>query len=1023
MTVPAHLRDQTREPATASRIMAVLGPTNTGKTHYAIERMLAHRSGMIGLPLRLLAREIYDRVCAEKGPEAVALVTGEEKIVPRAPDYWVCTVESMPLDIETECLAVDEIQLCADLDRGHVFTDRLLRARGKFETLFLGAETMRPVIHRILPHANFITRTRYSDLAYTGEKKLTRLPRRTAVVAFSAEAVYGIAELIRRQRGGAAVVMGALSPRTRNAQVALYQSGDVDFLVATDAIGLGLNMDVDHVAFAALEKFDGHATRPLRAQEIAQISGRAGRYRSDGTFGVTADAEPLEPAIVEQIENHRFDPVKTLQWRNSNLDFTALGSLIRSLEAMPSAKGLVRVREADDLAALKILSEDADVKACAGGTAGVKRLWEVCQVPDFRKVSRDEHVGLLATIYGHLMGHHERIPAEWIEGNIARLDNTEGDIDAIAQRIAGIRTWTYISNRSDWTENAAEFQERARAIEDKLSDALHERLSQRFIDRRTSVLMKRLRAEDDFSAVIGENGECLVENEYVGRLEGFRFAADPRALGIHGKALRAAALRGLQGEIAQRAYQLATADAKDVTLSEHGKLWWNGSVVARLMRGPHVLTPRVELLADEQLTPTARARAQDRLETWVRDHIKAQLAPLLALKTASEAEGPDSLKGPERGMAYRLAETLGSLPRAAISNEVRALQPEARTKLRALGIRFGEFSIFMPGLLKPQPAQLKALLWAIHAGLAEIPATPSAGLTSAPSDAGIPDDFYEAAGFRNLGPRVVRLDMLERLADLIRPQKPPPKGKPPLPISAPAPTPAPEPAAGETAPPPAPEAPETPAEAPAPVEIVQSDAQSPPPAEKTQETPTEPPVPPAAPKGFPISPAMLSLLGCGAPDMEGVLKALGFRAFVENAPDGTSTLLFRPRNRADVPRRFEKKEPRRPDQRPHRPQEPSKEAQGRPQEPRPPREPREHDKERPRLDKRPGPRRERFQRAEEFTRQEGAAPRENNRRPNAENAKPKPQAAPPPREKKREREVKIDPDSPFAALANLRKPQ
>lgn len=880
MTLSHHERQMAAtaaEKPRVSRVTAVLGPTNTGKTHYAIERMLSHRSGMIGLPLRLLAREVYDRVVAQKGADAVALITGEEKIVPRAPDYWVCTVESMPLEIETEFLAVDEIQLCADHERGHIFTDRLLRARGTHETVVMGAEAMRGVIQRLVPHTNVVTRPRFSDLAYIGERKLTRLPRRSAVVAFSADAVYAIAELIRRERGGAAIVMGALSPRTRNAQVALYQSGDVDFLVATDAIGMGLNMDVDHVAFAALEKFDGHATRPLRAEELSQIAGRAGRYRDDGTFGVTAGAAGIDANLVEQIENHRFDPIRTLQWRNANVDFATVAALIKSLEMPAPAKGLVRAREAGDLAALRLMISLEQVSRLAVAPAAIKRLWEVAQVPDFRKSAIDEHARFLTQIYLHLMSDTGVLPADWIAGHVARLDDIEGDIDLIAQRIAHIRTWTYAANRPGWLADSAHWQERTRAIEDRLSDALHEKLSQRFVDRRTSVLMKRLRADEDFTAAVGENGECTVEGEYVGRLEGFRFVADPRASGLEGKALRQAALRGLQGEIAARAYRVANADDKEITLSEHGKLWWDGSAVGRILKGPSILKPRVELIADDQLTPTARARAQGRLETWIADHLKRGLAPLLKLNEAAADTGIEKLEGPARGMAYRLTEALGAIPRNEVANEVRALEPDARAKLRKLGIRFGEFSVFMPALMKPGAAHLKALLWAVHEGLADIPPPPPAGVTSAASDAEIPKGFYEAAGFRVLGPRIVRLDMLERLADVLRAKREPkPQAKPD--------------AKAEAKPEAAPSASSAEASAPA----------SPEPAAETPSPETASSAPDArSPRGFAITPDMLSLLGCGIEDMEGVLGALGYRAFEERAADGTAQRLFRPRNRRD----------------------------------------------------------------------------------------------------------------------------
>ncbi len=772
-----------RLPHSDERVLAVLGPTNTGKTHFAIERLLAHRTGMIGLPLRLLAREVYDRVVAAKGADAVALVTGEEKIVGRAAQYWICTVESMPVGLGPEFLAVDEIQLVTDPERGHVFTDRLLHARGLSETLFLGAETMRPIISKLVPHAQFVTRPRFSDLAYTGSKKLTRLPRRTAIVAFSANDVYAIAELIRRQRGGAAVVMGALSPRTRNAQVALYQSGEVDFLVATDAIGMGLNMDVDHVAFASLEKFDGDAMRPLRAQELAQIAGRAGRHMNDGTFGVTGEAPEIAPETVQAIEDHRFDPVRVAQWRNSDLDYRSVEALMGSLDALPSIKGLQRTRPSIDLVTLRILKDQPEAAARAIGAEAVRTLWEVCQLPDFRKATIDEHARLCGKLYEQLSGPEGVLDADWVRPQVEGLDNAEGEIDAIQARLAHIRTWAYVANRPGWLKDAGDWQERTRAIEDKLSDALHERLTQRFIDRRTSVLMKKLRDDDTFDATVGEDGEVLVDGEYVGRLEGLRFAPDPRAVGLHGRALKAAAVRGLQGEIGTRAFQLANADDKALTLSEHGRIWWEGAVVAQLAQGPSALKPRIVLQADEQITPTAWARAEGRLREWLESRIAHVLKPLFDLTAAQEAEGEAKLRPQAAGLAFRLGEGLGAIDRESARADLDKMPQEARAQLRALGVKFARHSVFLPALLKPEPARLKALLFAVSKGLERVPALPPAGLTSLLADPDTPPGVYEAAGYRVLGPRAVRLDMLERLGEAIEAKRDAEKRLPPFAIS------------------------------------------------------------------------------------------------------------------------------------------------------------------------------------------------------------------------------------------------
>ena len=747
-----------------SRIVAVLGPTNTGKTHLAVERMLGHASGMIGLPLRLLAREIYDRIVVARGARSVALITGEEKIVPPRATYFVCTVEAMPLTREVEFLAIDEIQLCADPERGHVFTQRLLSARGKYETMFLGAATMAPLIRRLLPGVEIVTRERFSKLSYEGPKKITRLPRRTAVVAFSAAEVYAIAELIRRQRGGAAVVMGSLSPRTRNAQVALYQSGEVDFLVATDAIGMGLNMDVDHVAFAALDKFDGVGIRPLRPEEIGQIAGRAGRHMNDGTFGVTAEAEPLDEEIVARVEGHRYDPVRVLQWRNSALDFHSIDGLIASLDEPPPVRGLARARPASDLIALRHLSQMDDVRALARAPAGVRRLWEVCQIPDFRKLNEDEHARLVHTIFGFLMSDDGVLPDDWLARQIERLNIAEGDVATLSGRLAQIRTWTYTTHRPGWMRDAGHWQEVTRAVEDRLSDALHEQLTQRFIDRRTSVLMKHLREDETPDLKLDDSGGVIIGGEAVGKLDGFRFAPDPRAEGIHGRTLRAAAIRGLEGEFFSRARKLGEADDKAFTLSEHGRIWWDGAVVARLVAGAAPLAPIVSLVADEHLKSDLREGVQRRLDSWLEARIAARLEPLIALRNAADAKAgtPGALPGFARGVAHQLAENFGVIDRATLS-----LPDDLRNLIRALrpfGVWFGRRTVYLPKLLRPEAASLLGLLWGVREKLEQIPTPPLAGLTSF-EIAAAPYDFLAACGFRVVARRALRFDMLERLED------------------------------------------------------------------------------------------------------------------------------------------------------------------------------------------------------------------------------------------------------------------
>jgi ATP-dependent RNA helicase SUPV3L1/SUV3 len=743
------------------RVTAVLGPTNTGKTHYAIERMLAHRTGVIGLPLRLLAREVYDRIVALRGPSVVALVTGEERIVPERTQYWVCTTEAMPLEIGADFVAVDEIQLCADPDRGHVFTDRLLGARGLHETLFLGSDTMRGAIAALVPGAQFIRRERFSQLTYTGSKKIARMPARSAIVAFSVENVYAIAELIRRTKGGCAIVMGALSPRTRNAQVALYQNGDVDYLVATDAIGMGLNLDIKHVAFAGTAKFDGHRMRSLNPDELAQIAGRAGRHTTQGTFGVTGEARPLPPEVVEAIESHQFLPVRKLQWRNGRLDFGSLSRLIASLEAPTSDDWLTRVRESDDLGALKALAGMPEVTARLRDARDVRLLWDVCRIPDFRGISPTEHAGLLARLHGFL---HEggRIPRDWLARNIARIDRVEGDIDTLSRRLAFIRTWTYVAQRPGWVEDENHWREETRAVEDRLSDALHARLTAAFVDRRTSVLLRRLNQKESLVAEVNDKGEVTVEGEFIGRLEGFRFRQDKTANPDEARTLRQTAVAALAPAFHLRADRLYNAPDTEIDFTEQGGLMWGAEAVGKLVNGADAMRPQVQAFVDEEAGPEAAEKVRRRLQHFIDRKVAALFEPLTNLQR------DETLTGLARGFAFRMVEALGVLPREAVAEEVRALDQEARGQLRKHGIRFGQFTIFLPALLKPAPTRLRLVLWSLGQGLDEFPESPPPGLVTIPNLPEVPAEHYTLAGYKPAGARAIRIDMLERLADMLR---------------------------------------------------------------------------------------------------------------------------------------------------------------------------------------------------------------------------------------------------------------
>ncbi len=741
----------------AARIVAVLGPTNTGKTHLAMERMLGHQSGMIGFPLRLLARENYDRIVRLKGAGTVALITGEERILPARPRWFVCTVESMPANLPVDFLAVDEIQLCADPDRGHMFTDRLLHARGLHETMFMGADTIRPLLRRLVPGIEFVSRPRFSRLAYTGARKLHRLPPRSAVIAFSANEVYSLAERLRHQTGGTAVVLGALSPRTRNAQVGLFQAGEVEHLVATDAIGMGLNMDIDHVAFTSLRKFDGRMPRTLEPAEIGQIAGRAGRHMNDGTFGTTDDLEGIDSETVAALETHQFPALRRLFWRNTELDFASVAALQASLAEAPDQAGLVRARDADDELALRALANDADTMQRTRSRDRVRLLWEVCQIPDFGKALAEQHARLLATIFRHLTDPAERLQPGWLDAQLKRIDRIDGDIDSLINRIAQIRIWTYVSHRAEWVEDAAQFQERSRAIEDRLSDALHERLTQRFIDRRTSVLLRHTRDGTDLAPAVGEGGAVLVDGHYVGQLEGLRFRADrPVERGDAATRAAAAAERALASEIARRVERISGDGDEHFALDDAGLVRWRGEPVARLAKGPEPLRPAIDLLPSDLISPAARIALLERLARWIEARVAAVLAPLFTLRAAP-------LTGAARGLGFQLGEALGSLPRPPAREQVEALTEDDRKALARLGVRLGTESVFLPALLKPAQQRLRGLLWiaAFSPGRAIVPPSGRVMLVPEPE---APPGYYEAIGYRALAGRLIRLDMLERFA-------------------------------------------------------------------------------------------------------------------------------------------------------------------------------------------------------------------------------------------------------------------
>ncbi len=748
-------------------VTAVLGPTNTGKTHLAIERMLGHETGMIGLPLRLLAREVYDRICQRVDPSQVALITGEEKIKPEEARFYVCTVEAMPRDLPVAFLAIDEVQLAGDAERGHIFTDRLLHMRGQSETMLLGAATMMHILNIVLPGINVITRPRLSQISYAGKKKISRLPRRTAIVTFSASEVYAIAELVRRQQGGAAVVIGALSPRTRNAQVELYQSGEVDYLIATDAIGMGLNLDVDNVAFAATRKFDGRRFRDLSPAELSQIAGRAGRHLNDGTFGVTGDVDIFDPQLIEQLETHSFQPIKALQWRNNRLNFSSLKALLTSLSVLPNNKALIRSGLADDLAVLEILSTDEEVIHNLKNKRHVQKLWEVCQMPDFKKISINAHAELVKTVFMFLMSPKGRIPEDWFARQISFAERTDGNIDSLSQRVAHIRTWTFVSHHPDWLENADYWQERSHEIENKLSDALHLCLTKQFVDHKTSTLLRKLRDNEELFAEIGHDGKLYVENHAVGKISGFRFAPLNRNQTTQGKAARNAASKVLTQAMIQKAEELLKASDASFVLTRTGAITWKDEAIGRLAKGASPLSPDIILFADESLPDPQKGQVEEKLKTWITSHIETVLNPLVKLQKAEE------ISGLAKGVAFQIIESLGSLKRESIANDIKQLDQTARAQLRKYGVRFGAFNIYIPILLKPAAAELILLLTSTSENPADeehaFPEPPAAGLTSVKADKSLNERQYRACGYHLCGERAVRIDMLERLSEMIRP--------------------------------------------------------------------------------------------------------------------------------------------------------------------------------------------------------------------------------------------------------------
>ncbi|MFL2812645.1 MAG: helicase-related protein [Paracoccaceae bacterium] len=742
-------------------IKALLGPTNTGKTFFAIEQMLNYSSGMIGFPLRLLAREVYEKVSQKCGKQNVALITGEERIMPENPRYWICTVESMPMSLTLDFVAIDEIQLCADLDRGHIFTNRLLNLRGKKETIFLGSSSIKKILSKIVPNVQFLSRKRLSKLTYLDSRKINKIQPRSAIVCFSVEEVYSIAEIIRREKGGAAIVTGGLSPKTRNSQVALYQSGEVDYLVATDAIGMGLNLDLANVSFASLTKFDGFNHRKLFVNELAQIAGRAGRYTSNGTFGTMGSCEPLTSDVIHNIENHRFLDIKKIQWRNSNLSFENLNSLIESLNIKPEKIELMKSRESTDLSTFKMMSENHLISEKILNIKDVKLLWKVCQIPDYRKISLTDHVQMLTEIFLLLIDNGE-LPERWLEKKIISLDKYDGEIEKLSRRLSYIRTWNYVANRGSWLENPSFLQKAAKSIEEKLSDKLHQLLIERFIDRRTTVLLKIIRGKGKLNVEFNQNNDLLVENQIIGRVEGLNFVFNDTDSSIEKKRLLLISKDIVVSKIKNIVDQLYETSDSEFSINNSGEIIWQKNVIGRLVRGNSIYKPIVKPIISEIIPSSIVKKIETRIQYFTNNYIKENFSSLFSIMDDKEIAGISA------GLIFIMSEHLGVLSRNHVIKEVKSLDQDCRAKFRKYGFRFGQYSVYHPLFLKPEPTRLRMTLWNIFNQVEKKITPPLPGLVTVPILNGVENTYYEIAGFKNLGSRAIRIDMLERLADLIR---------------------------------------------------------------------------------------------------------------------------------------------------------------------------------------------------------------------------------------------------------------
>jgi len=738
----------------SQKITALLGPTNTGKTFVAIEKMLEFDTGIFGLPLRLLAREVYDKCKNKVGVEKVALITGEEKIIPNTAKYFICTVESMPKDKEVDFVAIDEIQMCADRERGHIFTQRLLEARGTKLTMFLGSQIMANIINDLINGVEFVKKERFSKLSYSGVKKISRLDRKVAIIAFSIEEVYAIAELVRRQKGGAAVIMGSLSPKTRNSQVGLYQSGDVDYLIATDAIGMGLNMDINEIYFSNLKKFDGKKNRRLNLIEMSQIAGRAGRYKNDGGFGTTGDCETLNSDEIEKIEKHQLPDTKIIYWRNSQLDFSSSGNLIASLEEKSKQKNLLRTNDSLDESVLRFFLKKGSNNIIYHKNLDI--LWECCQIPDFEKKAYGQHINIVDKVFQFLTTRNNRIPSKFMKDQLKGLEKEHGNVDLLSHRLSNVRTWSYVANKKNWVENSDYWVQLTKDIEDKLSDKLHDELTKSFIDKKISILSRSLKQDLVLNTKINEENKMHIDGQLIGELKGLKFIIEitSKTLDTDIKSIKKAARKGVEEELVKRVKEIL--DNGEIEINNDNKITWKNHSIARLKKGSNYLNPEIEIIADESLNLDSKVRLTIFLNKWLNNYIDEILGDLVKL-TEHKIENQYL-----RGLVFQLYENNGVVKRSEIEQIVKLIPVEERKKLWGMGIKIGRYHIYLPKMLKPKAVEFRIGLWKIFNNLSNKNKVPLSGLNFL-INKNFEKNFLLLCGFEKFNEFFVRIDILEKL--------------------------------------------------------------------------------------------------------------------------------------------------------------------------------------------------------------------------------------------------------------------